>query len=223
MVILDNKKNIRSFGRINSRGILNTEKEIINTVLPTYSIDLNYKTDINKINYLEIGFGYGESIAERAKNNNQINYIACETYIKGVLNLLNLIKINNISNIKIFNGDARLLLDNLQNNSLDMVFILFPDPWPKKKHYKRRIINENFLEIISKKLKNNGHLFFASDIDGYINWTIEKVKNNNNFIELFNISTYENEPQWWIKTKYQIKAINEGRKPKFLEWKILKK
>ncbi len=221
MVILDNRKNVRSFGRINSRGVLKNEKETIENILPKYSIDLDYKIDCNKINHLEIGCGYGESIFERAKNNKNINYIACETYIKGILNLLNSIEKEKLENIKIFNGDARLLLENLTDKSIDMMYILFPDPWPKKKHNKRRIINEEFLELIARKLKNKGHLFFATDIESYLEWTIEKVEINGKFKKLFDFDSCKKSPNWWVQTKYQTKAIKEGRDCNFLEWELI--
>ena len=217
MPILDNKKNIRSFGRINGRGVDENVKNKLNEKLTKYSFDIN-NIDINGTNYLEIGFGYGESIAERAPQTKSVNYIGCETYTKGVLNLLNLMEQHNVENIRIFNGDARLLLEALPDKVLDKVFILFPDPWPKKKQNKRRIIGDDFLILLSKKIKTGGTLFFASDIDSYVDWSLEKVGNNHSFSL---ISNTKQEPSWWVKTKYQQKAITEGRQSSFLEWKII--
>lgn len=222
MVILDNRKNVRSFGRINSRGTLKNEKETIENILPKYAVDLDFSPEINKQNHLEIGFGYGESIFERAKNNRSYSYIGCETYIKGVLNLVNLMESDGVDNIKIFNGDARLLIENLPNESIDFIYILFPDPWPKKKHQKRRIVNEEFLDLISKKLKSKGRLFFATDIESYMSWTIEKINDFGKFEKLFNDETCKIPPSWWVQTKYQTKAIKEGRESNFLEWEIIK-
>lgn len=217
MLTLDNKKNIRSFGRINGRGITEETKNILKNKLEQYKFVLeDFKKD--NINHFEIGFGYGESIVERAKNNPNIKYIACETYTKGVLNLINLIEVNKINNIQIFNGDARLLLETLPDNSLDMVFVLFPDPWPKKKQQKRRIINDDFLILLSQKIKFDGKLFFASDIENYVEWTIEKVENNGFFVKMFDNESMKIEPNWWVQTKYQEKAIREGRESCFLEW-----
>lgn len=218
MLILDNKKNIRSFGRINGRGITEETKNILENKLEQYKFVLE-NFNKNNINHLEIGFGYGESIAERAKNNKNIKYIGCEIYTKGVLNLINLMENNKTDNIQIFNGDARLLFETLPDNSLDMVFILFSDPWPKKKQRKRRIISDDFLVLLSQKIKIGGSLFFASDIENYVEWTIEKVNNNECFKKLFDNEGMMIEPKWWVKTKYQEKAIREGRKSCFLEWK----
>lgn len=213
MPIIDNKKNIRSFGRINGRGKVKTDA--LEKV--EFLITEDYKIDKNNVNHLEIGFGYGESLLARAITNPAINYIGCETYVKGVLNLASNLAANNVKNVKIFNGDARILLEKFDNQSIDMIFILFPDPWPKKKQNKRRIISDDFLILLQNKLKNDGKLFFATDIDSYVEWTLEKLQNNGHF------SGYctSTPPNWWVKTKYQEKAIKEGRSSKFLEYKLI--
>lgn len=231
MLIIDNKKNIRSFGRINGRGVLKNHEDFLNEKLPKYSINLDSEKQINindlfnndNKNYFEIGCGYGESIAERAKNMPNINFIACETYTKGIINLIELIEKYNLKNIKIFNGDARLLLENIEDNNIDMLFLLFPDPWPKKKQNKRRIVSDDFLQLISQKMKNNAIFFFASDINSYLEWTLEKVDNNHNFTRHFNtLDDCKNQPEWWVVTKYQQKAIREGRESRFCEYFIKK-
>lgn len=223
MIVLNNKENIRSFGRIKAKNITDYDNDLIENFLPNYSVNVGEKLDKTKINHLEVGFGYGESIANRAQNNKNINYIGCEAYTKGVACLLDKIKTDKIDNLKIFYGDARILIENLEDNSLDKIFVLFPDPWPKKRHNKRRIISDSFLELISKKIKNGGELFFASDIVNYVEWTIEKINNNKNFIKKFNsLDECLVEPDWWIETRYQSKAKEEGRKSYFLEFKIEK-
>ena len=161
MIVLNNKDNIRSFGRIKAKNITDYDNELLDDFLPKCSINIGDKLDKFKINQLEIGFGFGESLIHRAQNNKDINYIGCEAYTKGVASLLDKIKTNNINNLKVFYGDARILIENLEDNSLDKIFILFPDPWPKKRHNKRRIISKEFLELLSHKLKNGGELFFA--------------------------------------------------------------
>lgn len=218
MAILDNKLNIRSFGRINGRSCGKKVSYALDELLPKYSFDPE-EIDINNCNYLEIGFGYGESLAKRALTDKNVNYIGCETYSKGVANLIDSIEKDSIKNIEIFNGDARILLDNIPDHSIDKIFILYPDPWPKKRHNKRRIINEKFLELIHKKLKKYGILFFTTDVTDYADWVIEKVKNSNLFIADFSsLSEVKTEPQWWVKTKYQEKAIKEFRDSYFIEF-----
>ena len=106
----------------------------------------------------------------------------------------------------------------MPDHSIDKIFILFPDPWPKKKQNKRRIINSNFIDLVKLKLKNGGILFFASDILNYVEWTIDFAKDK--LQPLFNnIEDCKKEPEWWIKTRYQQKAIKEGRESYFLKFK----
>ena len=217
-------REIRSFGRIKGRTINQNKLNILNNVLPIYQITIennkikNFPNDDKKI-FFEIGFGYGEHTIHQAILNPNINIVSCETYINGVISLLDKIEKNNIKNIFIYNKDARILLEKIDNNSLDKIFILFPDPWPKNKQNKRRIINEKFIDLIKLKLKNNGILFFASDILDYVKWTINFTKNKlqSNF-EIDNLDNCKKEPDWWIKTRYQEKAIKEGRDCYFLEF-----
>jgi len=223
--MIDKNKPLRSFGRIRSR--IRDNENLLGKLLPKFLIKLDPETKINPKNlfensteiHLEVGYGYGASISERAKKNPDVGFIGCEVYINGILNLLRRITEKNIENIRLYDEDARDLLENLQNESLDKVFVLFPDPWPKNKHNKRRIINQRFLETIHSKLKKNGTLFFASDIEHYVNWTLEHIEKNGKFKNAFkDLEECKNEPEWWIRTKYQSKAIKEGRESKFLEF-----
>jgi tRNA (guanine-N7-)-methyltransferase len=110
-------------------------------------------------------------------------------------------------------------LEKLPDNSLDKLFVLFPDPWPKTKHNKRRIINEEFLQLVIAKLKQGGKFLFASDIYHYIEWTIDYVHKAPELIATFsNIDECRAEPRDWIKTRFQEKATKEGRVSYFLEF-----
>lgn len=219
-----NNFKIRTFGRIRSRGFSEAKIDKLNNVLPKYSVKINengtvenFPSKCNKL-FFEIGFGYGEHTAHQALLNKDVEIVACETYINGVLSLLDKIETNNIENIRIFNGDARLLLEKIPDNSIDKVFILFPDPWPKKRQNKKRIINDEFLNLLKQKLKDNGTFFFASDILDYVEWTLNFA--NGKFKKMFNnLEECKKEPEWWIKTRYQTKAIKEGRESYFLEFK----
>ena len=215
---MENRK-IRTFGRIKGKNINQKKLDQLNIDLSVYQIKDNEINDFikNKTIFFEIGFGYGEHTIHQAILNEDTKIIACETYINGILSLIRKIKENNLKNIKIYTEDARILLEKFPNNSIDKIFLLFPDPWPKKKQNKRRIINEEFVNLIKNKLKKNGILFFSSDILDYVNWTIEYMKNNLYF-NFDNLEDCLNEPEWWIKTRYQEKAIKEGRKSYFLEF-----
>ena len=216
------KTQIRSFGRIRGRNLKDSKINKLDNILPKYLIKIeedkitNLPTN-NKLLF-EIGFGYGEHTLHQAKLHPDYNIISCETYINGVLSLLDKIEENKINNINIYNLDARYLLEKMPDNSIDIIYILFPDPWPKKKQNKRRIINAEFIDLVKSKLKKGGILFFASDILNYVEWTMEfvfgKLKPTFN-----NIEECKKEPQWWIRTRYQEKAIRENRESYFLEFR----
>lgn len=220
MEIDNNQQKIRSFGRIKSRKLTENKINVLDNVLPLYQLkeeEINNIFNTKNITFFEIGFGYGEHTVHQAKLNPQVNIIACETYINGVLSIISKIEKEKINNIKIFNGDARLLLEKIPDHSIDKIFILFPDPWPKKKQNKRRIINGEFIDLVRKKLKIGGILFFASDISNYVEWTFNYASGK--LKPLFNsLENCKKEPEWWIKTRYQEKAIKEGRESYFLEF-----
>ena len=123
---------------------------------------------------LEIGFGMGASTAEIAKSNLNKNYIAIEVHSPGVGNLLKLIEEDDISNLKIIQHDAVEVLNlMIKNDSLDGIHIFFPDPWPKKRHHKRRLIQSNLLKLIAQKIKKSGYLHIATDWEDYALWIID--------------------------------------------------
>lgn len=215
-------KNIRSFGRIRGKNLTENKIEKLENNLQNLKIELDDDFDGLSKNYkkvfLEIGFGQGEHTAHQAMLNPDCLVVSCETYINGVMSLVSRIEENKIENIKIYNNDARDLLEKLPDNYLDRVFILFPDPWPKKRQNKRRIINEEFLTLLKSKMKKGGTLFFASDIENYVEWTMEKIQGiltpTFNSVE----ECKNNQPVWWVETKYQKKAIREGRDSYFMEF-----
>ena len=218
-----NKEN-RSFGRIRGRNINQNKLNFLNNILPKYQIIIennqlkNYPKN-DQTTFFEIGFGYGEHTIHKAILYPNVNFIACETYINGIISILDKIEKNNLKNVFIYNQDARILLEQIQDNSIDKFFILFPDPWPKKKQNKRRIINDNFINLLVKKLKKNGKLLFSSDIIDYIEWTINIIHNKLKFnFDINNLENCKTEPKDWITTRYQNKAIKEGRECYFLEF-----
>jgi len=119
---------------------------------------LNYRKLV-----IEIGFGYGEVLLTQAEQNKETAFIGCEVYLAGLAKLMEKISTSNISNILVYQGDGRQLVQSLKDESIDSIMILFPDPWPKKRHHKRRIINEEFLKLMAKKLKFKGELIIATD------------------------------------------------------------
>ena len=160
---------------------------------------------------LEIGFGMGTSTAEIAKANPKKNYIAIEVHSPGVGNLLKLIQENDISNLKIIQHDAVEVLNTMiKNDSLDGIHIFFPDPWPKKRHHKRRLIQDSFLELMAQKIKQSGYLHIATDWEDYALWIIDLLDK-----ETLLQKTSEDffrKPDYRPLTKYENRGIKLGYK-----------
>lgn len=163
--------------------------------------------------WLEVGFGGGEHLAAQAFEHPEIGLIGCEPFINGVASLLRHIDERALSNIRIFPGDVRRLLPALPDASLEKVFVLFPDPWPKTRHAGRRFISTDNLDTLARLLVGGGELRVASDEAGYIEWALEHLAAH----PLFEIvaKSYER-PSDWPPTRYEAKAQSEGRAPVFI-------
>lgn len=205
---------IRSYGRIKSRKLSDSKKSLLTEILPIYNLNNEDLVNIRSKNILEIGFGFGDFLFAKAKNNPDINYIGFEPHLNGVVNLLAKLQENPLTNLKICNSDVRASLAKIGDLFFDEIYILFPDPWPKQKHYKRRLINLEFLETLAKKIKNGGKLIIATDHDSYKTWILAAILKSDSFKLLVNNQNdWLNFPDDWVVTKYQKKAIAEGRNP----------
>lgn len=214
---------IRSFGRVMGRTLTPGQRELVETVLPRYAVDMQgevaepamlFDFRPEKI-WLEIGFGGGEHLVTQATNHPGIGIIGCEPFINGVVSLLRQIEQSAPDNVKIMHGDARLLVDKLPDNSLDRIFILFPDPWPKVKHHKKRIISKHTLDMLARVLKNDGWLDIATDHVDYAMWIEEQLAAHPLFAEGEGCKDRSIAPQGWVQTRYQQKALKQGRKAVF--------
>lgn len=170
--------------------------------------------------HLEIGFGGGEHLAHQARSFPQTNFIGVEPFINGMAKMLGAIEDDGLNNVRLYDDDATQLLDWLPSASLDQIDLLYPDPWPKKRHWKRRFVSQVNLERFWRTLKPGGHFRFASDIDTYVNWTLGHIHQHGKFAWTAQSAPDWNEP-WdgWIRTRYEAKAIREGRPPCYLIFK----
>jgi tRNA (guanine-N7-)-methyltransferase len=173
----------------------------------TLNWDTIFRNNGKKI--IEIGFGMGHTTAEIAKNLPDSNFVAIDVHSPGVGNLLNKIKENELSNLKIIQHDAVEVLEKMVlDESLDAIHIFFPDPWHKKRHNKRRLIQEPFLELVSRKLKKEGYVHIATDWQDYADWIIECFKKNKIYKTMN--SDFSKKPSYRPKTKYEDRGINLG-------------
>jgi tRNA (guanine-N7-)-methyltransferase len=215
-------RKILTFGRRRGRSLSDTQEHLFKELLPSIAIkeedDIKLLSGAEKL-HVEIGFGNGEHLAGVAKNNPHILYLGCEPYLNGVGFLLTLIEQNNLSNIRIWSDDARDILIKIPDNKIERIYILFPDPWPKLKHHKRRIINNEMLSLLHRKLISNGEVIMATDHAEYADWIAEHFNDS----KLFDwpLESKENlqlAPKGWVKTRYQEKAEDLGIKANFFKF-----
>ena len=156
--------------------------------------------------YLEIGFGNAENIIFQAINNPSYLFIGSEVYMSGIGTLVSSIKENNISNIKIFSDDIRLLLDQSPKKVFDSVIIICPDPWPKEKHHKRRLINKSFLKMVHDFMNDDSNLYISTDWENYAESISELFVKN----KLFKPSSNKSFQKDFL-SKFERRGKDEGR------------
>ena len=162
--------------------------------------------------WFEIGFGGGEHLAAQAAANPDLGLIGAEPFVAGTAKLLTKIEDSGIRNIRLYTEDARDILDALPNASLRKIFILFPDPWPKTRHHKRRIIQMEMLDELARVMTPGAELRFASDDGGYVSWALERFMAHNAFEWLaLGREDWRIRSDDWVETRYEAKAIKAGR------------
>ena len=194
--------------------------------LSKYEFDFSFLRDRdyskkNKI-LLEIGFGSGEIIFKEAKKNPKNIFMGIEYYRRGVAQLLKKIEDHNLKNIKIFYGDAHKFLENFSGIFFDEIWLFFPDPWPKKKHEKRRFIQKESINKLNEVMKPKGNLYISSDDKSYIAWTLSLFNQNNRFEWLAeNNLDWENPYKDYHGSRYEEKGLRKNKKPYFLKFRKL--
>jgi tRNA (guanine-N7-)-methyltransferase len=166
--------------------------------------------------WLEIGFGSGEHLINQAICNPKIIFFGCEPYINGVVSLLRKIKEKNINNIFLYPGDARNLFDVLPNGSIDRVFLLYPDPWPKKRHNRRRFVNPEYLSPLFRVMKDCCQLRIATDITEYYRHACEEVLKFDFVLSNQNGPNFDFPWRDWFPTRYEQKAKKVKRRSYYL-------
>tara|TARA_A100000171_G_C2128251_1_gene144956 strand:- start:584 stop:1294 length:711 start_codon:yes stop_codon:yes gene_type:complete len=207
------------YGRRKGRPVRVKKTRLLETILPNLAVDLDegkvlldpqdlFSFSPKEI-WLEIGFGGGEHLAELASQNPQVGFIGCEVFLNGIASFLEYHEARQLANVRLFTHDARFLLCALKPDSLAKVMIMFPDPWPKARHNKRRLVQKKTLEQLSALLVSGGELRLASDHEDYIAWMkaeIEKVAS----LHLPTGKTFsdcQKKPDSWPGTRYEQKAL----------------
>ncbi|HUC03184.1 MAG: tRNA (guanosine(46)-N7)-methyltransferase TrmB [Methyloceanibacter sp.] len=204
---------------------------LLNELLPTLGLPLAepapspltslFAQPVDEV-WLEIGFGSGEHLVWQAEQHPEFGFIGCEPFINGVASLLGKIETLGLNTIRIHDSDARDVLAWLPPNSISRIFILFPDPWPKKRHQKRRLVSPDAVADFARVLRQGGELRFASDSGDYVGEALLTIPASRAFAW-----TAERPKDWrirpcdWPETRYERKALSEGRKPAYLSFRRL--
>lgn len=217
----ESRKPLSSFGRRKGRRLLPYKQGLVDTLLPSISVDpenpMSGFAQGQKL-HLEIGFGAGEHLAARAEQWPQDGFIGCEPFINGVAKLLVRIDEQKIGNIRLFTDDARSLIARLPDGCISQIYILFPDPWPKLRHHKRRLISLPFLASLARIQPQGGHLLLATDHVDYSRWMLEHIEASPHYEwTAKQASDWKTPPQGWVQTKYQMKTTKAGREPIFID------
>jgi tRNA (guanine-N7-)-methyltransferase len=167
--------------------------------------------------WLEIGFGGAEHLLAQARARRDVGFIACEPFINGVAKALAGIEEDQLENVRLRAGDAGALIAGLPDRCLSRIFILYPDPWPKRRQNKRRLISEPMVRELARVARGGACVRFATDIDDYAGWTLQRFLGSADFVWLASEADDWRRP-WadWRATRYEAKATREQRRPVYL-------
>ncbi len=217
------------FGRRKGKALRQNQQRLMDEVLNELLIDISapapddlkslFPEEVTKVR-LEIGFGGGEHLIHRALEEPETGFIGVEPFVNSMAKLLARAEESGVRNIRVYNDDAAALLDWMPPGSVSRIDLLYPDPWPKKKHWKRRFVSQVNLTRFHRVLEEDGLFCFASDIDTYVNWTLQHCAAHGGFEW-----TAENAADWltpfkgWPGTRYEAKARREGRSSAYLTFR----
>jgi tRNA (guanine-N7-)-methyltransferase len=217
------------FGRRKGHKLRSHQAGLIEQLLPHLSLDISgeapadarvmFDPSIEEVR-LEIGFGGGEHLAAEARAHPATGFIGCEPYVNGMAKILTQIEAGNIGNIRLFAGDAAELLAWLPKASLSRIDLIHPDPWPKRRHWKRRFVQDRTIAAMARVLKSGGEFRFVCDIDDYCAWTLAHLVRAPDFAWLAERADDFRRP-WagYTMTRYGRKAAREGRKAAYLRFR----
>lgn len=220
----------RLYGRRQGRPLRAGRRQLLETVLPGLEITFPHegrRLDPGRLFdpplarlFLEIGFGAGEHLVWQAAQHPDVGFLAAEYFVTGVASLLGqLADEDRKSRLRLYIGDARDLLEALPEACLDRIFILFPDPWPKRRHHKRRLIQTETVLSLARVLRDGGELRFATDDAGYLAWALERLTAEPTLAwQVSGPDDWRRRGDDWPATRYEEKALAAGRKPVYLRF-----
>lgn len=222
---------LRSYGRRKGKPLSARKERLIAELLPRLRLKLKeppprelhdlFSVPV-KESWLEIGFGSGEHLLWQAEQHQDIGFIGCEPFVNGMGSLLGAIEDRDVKTIRVHDGDARDVLAWLPDGSISRIFILFPDPWPKKRQLKRRLISKETISALARVLVTGGELRFASDSSDYVAQALFLMNKSGAFVwRAERASDWTTRASDWPETRYERKALAEGRSCVYLSFQRL--
>jgi len=216
------------FGRRRGKTVRPLQGAALDAGLRRYRLDLTtapparlaelFPVPVSEIR-LEIGFGGGEHLVSEASALPDVGFIGVEPFVNGMAKLMVTLEGSPLPNLRVHDDDALRVLDWLPPASVDTVDLLYPDPWPKKRHWKRRFVSRVNLDRIARILKPGGIFRFASDVDTYVNWTLLHCRRHTAFSWIAaDAADWHTPYERWPGTRYEAKALREGRRPAYLRF-----
>jgi tRNA (guanine-N7-)-methyltransferase len=213
------------FGRRKGKRLRTVQADLVETLLPRLRLDPGaglpdpaglFPRPVAEV-WLEIGFGGGEHLVARAHANPGVGLIGCEPFVNGMAKLLASIEADGLDNVRLHDGDAGEVIDALPDACLSRVYLLYPDPWPKRRHHKRRFVSDAMLVRLARVMKPGATFHFASDIDHYVGWTLRRLARSPDFAWTARSAADWRLPfEGWPGTRYEAKALREGRPPSYV-------
>ncbi|MEO6361505.1 MAG: tRNA (guanine(46)-N(7))-methyltransferase TrmB [Sphingomicrobium sp.] len=219
----------RLYGRSTGHKLRASQQELMDTLLPQLSVPAdgvvtaaNLFGDDRPLHF-EIGFGSGEHLAYRADLLPDHGFIGAEPFTNGVAAALVHIRDQQLANVRLWNNDALDVLRRIPDGALSFVYLLHPDPWPKARHAKRRMVNDGPLRLIADKLKPGGELRIATDHPVYLTWSLMVMQRWTGTFDWLaeQPSDFLDPPGGWIETRFGAKSRREGRRPYYLRYRRL--
>lgn len=222
-------RDLRSYGRRRGRTPSPRQAALLHHALPKLALRLGepapgdlarlFPVPVSQV-WLEIGFGGGEHLIWQAKANPNVGLIGCEPFQDGIIKVLSAIDTQQLANVRLHGDDARPVLRWLPDSSLTRAFLLFPDPWPKARHHKRRLVSASTLAELQRVLKPGAELRLATDIADYARAMLLAVRAERNFQWIAdNPSDWRDRTPDWPPTRYEEKAVRDGRRCTFFRFR----
>lgn len=210
----------RTFGRAKGRTLSPAQAELIETHWPRLEIKPGDPLPPAP-RWLEIGYGTGTHLIHLAKTHPEVSILGAEPFLNGTAKAVKAVADGGLNNVHLFRGDVRELMAEMPDSCLSRVYILFPDPWPKARHNKRRLIRTAFIEELYRVVEPGGRLTFASDIPHYVDWALTRFRTHSHKVGGgfdWAGGDPKQPPEGWPGTKYEAKARREGRTPYWFEF-----